>query len=217
MTVPIGDPRGRLRPHIVAGRIPRRSEKAAAALAHGVGPGTVVVVATPDDPRSADIAGHVGAPRRDRRIRSSGSLSHREWFASTRQVGAQVFITPGTWRDFSCTAMVRDVCTDREVDIVDIDLEGLEGAIELRLPTGDTDTLPAPPDRPTPCGGCTSTTRRARRRRPKGARHTDESAHVSVRSASLWCRFDRRGLPVPSPFPHRRYRHLTCAALTGSA
>ncbi|MEO8691861.1 MAG: AMP-binding protein [Acidimicrobiales bacterium] len=148
------------------------AERVAAALAgRGVGAGTVVSWQLPTTLEALVLLAalaRIGATQNP----IIPILRHREVGFITRQVGTELFVSPGTWRGFDYSAMVRDVSADRPIEIVEVDLEGLGGTTSIRLPTGDVSSLPAAP---TADGvrwlyyssGTTAS--------PKGARHTDNS------------------------------------------
>jgi cyclohexanecarboxylate-CoA ligase len=128
---------------------------------------------------------------------------HREVGFIIEQVRARLVVVPETWRGFGHGDMARSLAGD----VLALDLEGTPGPA-IRLPAGDTATLPAPPSPPSPSpspgdecrwiyysSGTTAD--------PKGARHTDASVIASANGV-----VDLMGLgpgdvyPIAWPFAH---------------
>jgi acyl-CoA synthetase (AMP-forming)/AMP-acid ligase II len=176
------------------------AERVAAAMARrGVGAGTVVSWQLPTTIEALVLLvalARLGATQNP----IIPILRHREVGFITGQVGTQVFVSPGTWRGFDYTAMVREVSADRPLDVVEVDLEALGGTTGLRLPTGDPTTLPAAP---TDDGvrwlyyssGTTAS--------PKGARHTDSSIMSGSFGMLAGVGFSERDVyPIAWPVSH---------------
>ena len=175
------------------------AEKVAAALAgRGVGAGTVVSWQLPTTLESLVL---LVALTRLGAIQNPiiPILRHREVGFITRQVGTQVFVSPGTWRGFDYTAMVREVA-GQEIDVIEVDLGGLGAATGLRLPTGDVLSLPAAPTEDAVrwlyySSGTTAS--------PKGARHTDKSIMSGSFGMLTGVAFSPRDMyPVAWPVSH---------------
>jgi acyl-CoA synthetase (AMP-forming)/AMP-acid ligase II len=176
------------------------AEKAAAALAgRGVGAGTVVSWQLPTTLEALVLLvalTRLGATQNP----IIPILRHREVGFITRQVGTQLFVSPGTWRGFDYTAMVREVCEDHPIDVVEVDLNGLGGATGLRLPIGDVSSLPAAPIDDAVrwlyySSGTTAS--------PKGARHTDTSIMSGSFGMLTGVAFSPRDMyPVAWPVSH---------------
>lgn len=176
------------------------AERVAAALAdRGVGAGTVVSWQLPTTLEALVLLvalTRLGATQNP----IIPILRHREVGFITRQVGTELFVSPGTWRGFDYSAMVREVSADRPIDIVEVDLEGLAGASGLRLPTGDVSALPAAPTADAVrwlyySSGTTAS--------PKGARHTDNSIMSGSFGMLTGVAFNPRDIyPVAWPVSH---------------
>lgn len=90
----------------------------------------------------------------------------------TKQLGTDVLIVPGRWRDFDHTALAQRIALERPMSVVVIDHE-TPISDGLRLPAGDPTWLPAPPssgEDPRWIYYSSGTTAA-----PKGARHCDRS------------------------------------------
>ena len=103
-------------------------------------------------------------------------LRHREVSAISRQMGVQLYITPGGFRGVDFSKLAHDATAELGVRVLDCPPVD-EG---LGLPCGDPATLPPPPHDPEAIrwvfytSGTTAD--------PKGARHTDHSAMSSSRA-----------------------------------
>jgi acyl-CoA synthetase (AMP-forming)/AMP-acid ligase II len=124
-------------------------------------------------------------------------LRKREVGLITTAVSTTLLVVPEVWRGFDHGAMGREI---GGFDVLGLELEGEVGP-DLRLPTGDPSTLPAPPTSGTEgrwiyfSSGTTSD--------PKGARHTDESLMASAQGMEQHLGFgDGDVYPIAFPFSH---------------
>jgi cyclohexanecarboxylate-CoA ligase len=122
-------------------------------------------------------------------------LREKEVAHITEAVGTTTFVVPETWRGFGHGDMARSL----GANVVVVDLE--TPSDDLRLPTGDTATLPPPPTSDDECRWIyfTSGTTAA----PKGVRHTDSSVIASSLGMTdgLGIR-DGDVYPIAWPFTH---------------
>jgi acyl-CoA synthetase (AMP-forming)/AMP-acid ligase II len=169
------------------------AERVAAGL--GVGPGTVVSWQLPTTIESAVLMAalaRVGAVQNP----VIPVLREHEVGLITRAVGCELFVTAETWRGFPHAAMAKEL----GLEVLSLDLESDVGT-DLRLPTGDPATLPAPPVSPTDgrwlyfTSGTTAD--------PKGARHCDQSVISSSQGMNEHLGFGEGDVyPVAFPMAH---------------
>lgn len=129
---------------------------------------------------------------------------------ATTQLGTEVIIVPGIWRGFDHVGLADELARDQPMTVVVVDHEAPIGD-ELRLPTGDPASLPAPPtDAMLPrwvyySSGTTAA--------PKGVRHSDRS--VIAGSAGVVGMVGASSSDVnPIPFP---VSHIGGAAMLAAS
>ncbi|GBE64478.1 cyclohexanecarboxylate-CoA ligase [Mycobacterium sp. MFM001] len=129
----------------------------------------------------------------------------------TTQLGTEVMIVPGRWREFDHVALARSLAEKREMTIIVVDHETAPAAGGLRLPAGNVRALPDPPSSGDDArwvyysSGTTAA--------PKGVRHTDRS--VMAGSAGVVGMVGASSSDInPIPFP---ISHIGGAAMLAAS
>ncbi|ORW01228.1 class I adenylate-forming enzyme family protein [Mycobacterium kyorinense] len=130
---------------------------------------------------------------------------------ATTQLGTEVMIVPGMWREFDHVALARSLAEKREMTIVVVDHETAPAAGGLRLPAGNVRALPGAPSSGDDArwvyysSGTTAA--------PKGVRHTDRS--VMAGSAGVVGMVGGSSSDInPIPFP---ISHIGGAAMLAAS